>query len=390
MQDQTVTILVVDDDPFVLTMLEAMLREEGYATVTAESGEAAAALHGAGDPPIGLILSDMNMPGMTGLDLIRRIRETDPHVPIMILTVNDEVSVAVSALKGGADDYVLKDENIHERLPVAIGQVLETHRLRAENRRLLSDLRRKNAELERSNAELTETNALKNRFLGMAAHDLRTPIGGVISISDILLTQLDGEVTDRQHQLLGMIRTASGEMLGLIDDLLDVSIIESGRLELNLEPADLREIVAERIRLNGMLADRKEIRIDADLGPGVPVRVDTRRIGQAFDNYLTNAIKFSPPGSRIRVRLRRRDGTAEVTVADEGPGIPADEQDRLFGEFQKLSARPTGGELSVGLGLAIVKKVVEAHGGTVRVESDPGRGALFGFRLPATGGTDGG
>jgi two-component system, sensor histidine kinase and response regulator len=388
MQDRKTTLLVVDDDPFVLDMVREMLQDHGYDVVGAGSGEEAAALHKAAEIPIDLILSDMNMPGMDGLALIRTVRETDPHLPIMILTVNDEISVALKAIRSGADEYVLKDENIHETLLPSIEGTLEKHRLQVENRRLLADLSRKNAELERSNAELKEINHLKNRFLGIAAHDLRTPIGGVISISDILLSQLGGQVTHRQHQLLGMIHSVSREMLGLIDDLLDVSIIESGKLELALAPADIRPIIAERIRLGEMAAGRKNIRIHADLGATPAIPADTRRIAQAFDNFLSNAVKFSPQGSDIHVYLKNQGETVEVSVKDEGPGVSAQDRERLFGEFQKLSAQPTGGEMSVGLGLAIVKKVIEAHGGAVWVDSAPGQGAVFGFRLPVAGAAD--
>ncbi len=374
-------VLVVDDDPFVRDMLRELLAQEGYPYLTAANG--LEALDVCEDhPDLSLIISDMNMPEMDGLTLIRRLRARGSDIPIMILTVNDEISVALSALKSGASDYILKDENIDETLSVSIERVLEKHRLRMENIRLMEDLCQKNEALEASNAELTELNQLKNKFLGIAAHDLRTPISGVIGLSDILITKLAGSITPRHEELLRMINTVSKEMLVLLDELLDVSMIEGGKLELRYNRASLGPLVAERVRLIEVMAGRKEIDIHTHLTDVPDTFLDANRLAQAVDNFLSNAIKFSPPGAAIHVYLDQEGGMLRVRVADEGPGISEAEQDRLFGEFQKLTPRPTAGEMSTGLGLAIVKKLIEAHGGLVGVRSRPGEGAVFSFKVP--------
>ncbi len=377
-----IQILVVDDDPLVREMLREILTDSGYRAVTAEDGQAAIDQMAAGDLP-DLILSDMNMPRLDGLSLIRTLRGRGEDVPVIILTGNEEISVALEALDGGANDYLLKDENIGETALLSVQKVLEKERLELENQRLLNDLARKNEDLEGSNRELIELNLIKNKFLTMAAHDLRNPIIAIRELTEILTDHDYARLTKpERRQYLEIIHETSHEMLNLLNDLLDVSIIESGRLEIRSESVDLRSLIADRVRINRVVAGKKRIRIETDI-PEIPrLGLDPGRIVQVFDNLMSNAIKFSPKGSRIRVGMTAGAETVRVAVTDEGPGIADDEIDRLFGELERLSARPTGGEPSTGLGLAIVKKVVEAHGGSVGVTSREGHGATFYFDLP--------
>jgi two-component system, sensor histidine kinase and response regulator len=377
-----IQILVVDDDPLVREMLQEILTASGYRAETAEDGRAALDRMDAGEPA-DLILSDMNMPRVDGLSLIRTLRDRKEDVPVIILTGNEEISVALEALNSGANDYLLKDENIGETVLLSVQKVLEKERLERENQRLLNDLAQKNEDLAGSNRELIELNQLKNKFLTMAAHDLRNPIIAIRELTEILTDPDDArlELTERR-QYLGIIHETSHEMLSLLNDLLDVSIIESGRLEIRPEPVDLPALIADRVRINQVVAEKKGIRIETDLPEIPPLELDSSRIVQVFDNLMSNAIKFSPKGSRIRVGMTAGAETVRVAVTDEGPGIADDEIDRLFGELERLSARPTAGEHSTGLGLAIVKKVVEAHGGTVGVISREGHGSTFYFDLP--------
>jgi two-component system, sensor histidine kinase and response regulator len=385
-------ILVVDDDPFVRAMLSEILTDAGYGVETARNGRDALDRF-LEPPPVDLILSDMNMATMDGIQLVRRVREHDADLPVLILTVNNRVNVALEAIGSGANDYLLKDENIAETILVRLDKALQKQRLEAENRRLMADLIEKNEALSAANAELTELNQLKNKFLGIAAHDLRSPIANIIGLSDIILGYLDAGTADLgQDTKLRTIHTLADNMLGLIDELLDVSIIESGRLELKLRPVNLRPLLVESIRLNRAMADKKGIDLSIDLESVPDALLDPPRIIQAFENYLNNAVKYSPPGTTITISLTADAEGVRVGVTDEGPGISESDQARLFTAFEKLDTKPTGGEPSTGLGLAIVRKVIEAHGGTVFVHSRPGAGSTFGFVLPiepADGAADG-
>lgn len=374
-------VLIVDDDPFVRDMLVMILDSSGYSVETAESGEDALKKYSA-EQGVNLIVSDMNMPGMTGLELIREIRKSDEDVPIVILTGNNEISVAIEAIHSGANDYLIKDENIQDTILLSVNKVMEKYYLKKRNLELMADLAKKNTELEKSNHELLALNQLKNKFLGIAAHDLRNPLSSIGGLSEILLTGAMGEVTNEQKEFLSIINTASNDMLTLVNDLLDVSVIESGKLDLRLESGPLKQLIEDRIRVSHIVAERKKIALHTSLSDIPDTLFDPNRIAQVFDNLLGNAIKFSPQGSNIHISLSADAGTAKVSVRDEGQGIPPEEQAMLFGEFQRLSVQPTGGERSTGLGLAIVKKIIDAHKGVLEVESKVGQGSTFSFRIP--------
>ncbi|MBZ0155715.1 MAG: hybrid sensor histidine kinase/response regulator [Alphaproteobacteria bacterium] len=390
MVSSEVKVLVVDDDSFVRDMLAMILGTGGYDVTTAGNGADALSRYSR-EPGIGLVISDMNMPEMNGLELIRNLRGAEDDVPIVILTGNNEISVAVEALNSGASDYLLKDENIQDTLLLSAAKVLEKHHLKRQNLQLMRDLALKNSELEKSNGELLALNALKNKFLGIAAHDLRNPLTSIRGLSEILIGETFGPLTEEQKEYLTIINTTSDEMLSLVNDLLDVSVIESGKLELLIAPRSLKEVIEERIRMNTVVAERKGISLQSGLaGPDeVPdILFDAHRIAQVIDNLVGNAIKFSPPGSSLLISLAREGNAAKVSVCDEGPGIPPEERSKLFGEFQKLSVQPTGGERSTGLGLAIVKKIVDAHRGSLSVESQVGSGSTFSFFLPLDSGVE--
>lgn len=249
----------------------------------------------------------------------------------------------------------------------------------AVNKTLLQDLLLRYALSERS---LIELNELKNRFLGIAAHDLRNPLTSIRGFSDLLLGEVVGPLTAEQREFMTLIREVSQDMLNLLNDLLDVSIIESGKLVLSVETACLKDLCEERIHLNEVIAGEKGLRYHRDLQDVPALQFDRTRMGQVIDNLLSNANKFSPKGSQVAIALTQTDHSVVFSVTDEGPGVPPEEQSRLFGEFQKGTARPTGGEKSTGLGLAIAKRIVEAHGGRIWVESEPPHGATFCFELP--------
>lgn len=172
-------------------------------------------------------------------------------------------------------------------------------------------------------------------------------------------------------------------MLRMVEDLLDHVQLETAGLRLEREPVDLVDLVRENILVNSMFAEEKDILLTASLPEGpLVIRVDPGKIEQVLNNLIGNALKFSLPGTKVSVRVVVHEESCEISILDEGPGIPASEQDRLFQPFSRLSPRPTGGEKSTGLGLAIVRRIVEGHGGRVWVENGPEVGSRFVVRLP--------
>jgi len=233
--------------------------------------------------------------------------------------------------------------------------------------------------------QLIELDQMKNRFLGIAAHDLRSPIAIIMNYVDYLLEGHPGKITEKQNIILHKMHAVSEKMITLINELLDVNAIEAGRLELNLLPTDPTEYLQQCYEENRVLSKAKSIELVLDIEPELPLIVmDPHRIDQVMNNLINNAIKFSYPNTTITLRARVLDKDVAISVQDQGQGIPAQEVDNLFTEFGKTSVRPTAGEKSTGLGLAIVKRIVELHGGRIWVESKVGVGSTFTFTLPQT------
>lgn len=230
--------------------------------------------------------------------------------------------------------------------------------------------------------KLAELNQIKNRFLGMTAHDLRNPIASIRGFSELFLTESFGVLTAEQKEYMQMIYTTSDQMLSMVNDLLDVAVIESGKLDLKRQKGSLTSTVHERVRIIRPIAQKKSIAIHEQFADYGEIYFDPQRIAQVVDNLVGNAIKFSPPNKEIYISSVQQDNMIGICVKDEGPGLSQNDKTKLCGDFQTLSARPTGGEKSTGLGLAIVKKIIEAHGGMLQVEGNPGGGAVFSFLIP--------
>ena len=235
--------------------------------------------------------------------------------------------------------------------------------------------------------ELDKLNKLKNKFVGMAAHDLRSPISVIISFLKILMSGHFGELNEDQLKIMRKLDRNCESMISLIDNLLDVTAIEAGHLELKMAKVDLYEFLKESCLTNGILAKNKSIDIDFVPRGGLPqVYMDKERINQVLNNLLGNAIKFSNKNTEIMVKAEvlNDKNEVQVSVCDQGQGIPEDEMSMLFTEFGRTSIRGTADEKSFGLGLAIVKQIIEAHGGKIWVDSEFGKGSTFLFTLPVT------
>jgi signal transduction histidine kinase len=289
--------------------------------------------------------------------------------------------------------YVTKPWQLDE-LETLVEKAFEHHELRYERQRLIAELRQANRELEEKvqartqeltekNAALEVMNALKNEFLGMAAHDLRSPISNIESLADLLI---EGEAeigSDERSELITMIRQLSQGMMKLLNDLLDITAIESGKIVLQRTPVSIPYYLMEVANYNRLLAERKKISLVTDVAEILPVTAfDQERIRQVLNNLLSNAIKFSPMHTVVTLEAHRVAAGVEFSVTDQGQGIRPEDQGKLFGAFQRVGPRPTAGESSTGLGLSICKKIVELHGGTIGVESTVGRGSRFYFTLP--------
>jgi signal transduction histidine kinase len=246
----------------------------------------------------------------------------------------------------------------------------------------LTDIKNADEEIRQKNKQLADLNETKNKFLGIASHDLRNPLHTIQSFSQILQEGMVGDVNPEQKDMLGSIYNAGKFMQALLEDLLDISKIESGKIELDKQIHDFNLAVKQQVELNQLLAKKKNITLHMSLSDIPPFPFDQNAMIQVMSNLIGNAIKFSPPKTNIFVVTEKAEDRIRFSVRDEGPGLSQEDQELLFKEFQRLSAKPTGGEKSTGLGLAIVKKLIRLHNGEVGAESELGKGSTFFFSLP--------
>lgn len=363
-------ILIVDDDRLNIRILSGILHGEGYVLADVDSGERALEVYPQFQPD--LVLMDVMMSGINGFDTSRQLKAIygDDAAPIIFITAKTEADNVVEGLRVGGVDYLPKPFRANE----AVARI-RTHLAN----RLLSAQQKSLVE------QLSRANAAKNRFLGMAAHDLRNPLASIRGLAEFLQDPMLGTLNAEQLDLVKTIQTTSHQMLDMVNELLDVATIESGEMKIHTEPTSLAELVAKSVHLMGMEASKKKTQLTLLPPPSLPpLALDPAKMRQVIDNLLSNAIKYSPPVSNITISLSIADNHVRFSVRDQGPGIPEGERDKLFKDFGRLSVKPTGGEKSTGLGLAICRNIVEAHNGTVTAENMPGGGCEFRVNLPIT------
>ncbi|WPR72408.1 HAMP domain-containing sensor histidine kinase [Flavobacterium sp. NG2] len=249
---------------------------------------------------------------------------------------------------------------------------------------LLHFLKNRERTIIKMNKKLNLLNDEKNKFIGIAAHDLANPIGTIYSFSDLLLENQKEQMDAEMEESLTIIKDLSHTTLGILKNLLNVSVIESGKLELKREENDYIGFINKQIVFNQLLASKKKINIKFEPAlENVVVGFDKLLLSQVFNNLLTNAIKFSYPESEIVVRISlNNDNQIYTEVIDQGKGIPEAEKNKLFNYFQKTSTQPTNGENSSGLGLAIAKQIISLHHGTIGVVTELNKGSNFYYTLP--------
>lgn len=366
-------VLIVDDDRLNIRILDGILTKiGGYTTAAAYSGETALQVYAQFQPD--LVLLDVMLPGIDGFETCRQIRREhgEKSAPIVFITAKSGSDDVVEGLGAGGVDYLPK--------PFKPKEVLARIRSHLQNRALVEQQKLLVEQLSRANAA-------KNRFLGMAAHDLRNPLSSIRGIAEFLREGAVGPLTAEQIDLVNTIHEASQSMLEMVNELLDVAAIEAGELKLNVLPHNLGELVVKSVTLTNMEAVKKSTHVvfEPPIAP-IVIPMDLAKMKQVVDNLLSNAVKYSPPGSVVTLVATTdpERGTCSLAVRDQGPGIPDDERDKLFKDFSRLSVKPTAGEKSTGLGLAICRKIVEAHRGAIIAVNLPNRGCEFRITLPVS------
>jgi two-component system, sensor histidine kinase and response regulator len=395
-------ILVVEDSVLQRTVLRRTLVEAGYDVI--ETGDGVEAIEALTIRQVDLIISDVEMPEMDGYTLCQEVRRNErfADIPVMLLTAMTSPRDLVRGIMAEADTYITKPyepEALLRRVATLLGMkhqrpekgstrtvsfAGESYEVPADPQYTLNFLLATYENVAAQNHELDQLNQQKNQFLGMAAHDMRNPLFVIEQFSAILTEGMIGDLSEEQAQLIDRIRANSEFMLRLVDELLDITKIESGTLQLNAKPTDLVDVIERNLGLNRVVAEAKDIALRFEPPAALPlIEVDESKLEQVLNNLISNAVKYSHNGTRVDVMLARGDGTVRLSVKDEGQGIPADEQAELFEPFHQTSVKSTEGEKSTGLGLAISKRIVVGHRGRIWVESEEGVGSTFHVELPA-------
>jgi signal transduction histidine kinase len=314
---------------------------------------------------------DVSMDGMDGMEACRHLKAdaANDHLPVIFLSAKGEREEIVAGFKCGAIDYIVKPFHPAESLTR-----IRTH-LRV---RKLAQLREKHI------LELKHLNKTKDRILRIASHDLRNPVAAIAGLAEFLKEDCSN-LTESQREIVDCIEEAGNSVVSLLNELLDLSTLDKVDLELNKEPFHLVELVRNLVPLFRGESERKNIALSIECDEDIPeAPMDRQQIRRVADNLISNAIKFTPSGGRVTVRVGKQGSSVILCVDDTGPGIPEKEVDQLFMEFGKTSNLPTGGEKSTGLGLCICRRIVDAHMGTIHFENLPEGGARFSVILPAT------
>lgn len=372
-----IRIIVIDDELGLREGCRRALRRHGYEVEVAATGhEGLAQVQQDG---FALALLDVMMPDVSGIDLLKAIRAHDPDIVCIIITGYATVELAVAALKLGAYDFIAKPFS-DDNLVLAVEKGLEKRRLEQEARRL-QRIEEEARRLAQEKEMLEELDRVKSAFMRKVAHELRAPIAAIESFMNSLLEGYGSPETQRLMQKRAAQR--SSELLDLVDDLLNLSRIKDVKLESAKQEVCLKSVLDQVLSLHGPEAEKKEITIDLACETCPPIVADPAHIKQLWTNLISNAIKYTPDGGRIDVRLFPQDGIIVGEVADTGIGIAEADQPRLFEEFFRTEQAKAFAQHGTGLGLSIVKQIIQEYGGDIQVESELGQGTKFTFRLPA-------
>lgn len=423
-----IKVLIVEDSLTQGLQLKQSL-EEHHLTVTL-ANDGMDAIEKLKDSLPDIIISDIEMPRMDGYQLCRYLKTDEKlkNIPFIILTNLSEPTDVIKGIECGADGFMTKPydlslllSNISDVLgnkkilsqeseikQIALFLSGQEYRLTVNQTQIISlllstysnaiyknlelektyrQLNITNLELAKKNEELKKLNQEKNQFLGMAAHDLRNPLSVIEGYSTILQEILENSISKDAYKMLGNIQRSSAFMVNLINDLLDISVIESGKVLLNLKNVDLPDLIKELLVFLQTIASKKQITIFSHFQDHIPlIQCDSDKMVQVLNNIIGNAIKFSPPGKEVHISLsfNQQENTVTIEIKDQGVGISPEEIPTIFSAFVKGKKKGTAGESSTGLGLAIANKIIEAHHGLLRVESELGKGSTFFVKLPVT------
>jgi len=352
-------ILLVDDTPANLQLLSNILHDKGYNIGIAISGMQA--LESVNTDPPDLILLDIQMPEMDGFETFKALK-LNPNandIPVMFLTVVADSEKIVEGFELGAVDYITKPFNIPE-----LTSRVATH-----------------IEIKRSREKLTELNATKDKLFSIISHDLKSSVGSIFNITDLLLENFDEYEPDKIRQILTSISQSSKTTFELLENLLDWARLQTGKFTQQIEKLDLKTIIYNTLQLYEVIAKNKSITLQNNILSDISIQGDSNMTQTVLRNLISNAIKFTDADGMVTVNSLESDLQVEIQVSDSGVGIVPENIPYLFSIEKNISTPGTRGERGTGLGLMLCKELIEKQGGKIWVESKLGKGSTFKFTL---------
>jgi len=399
-------VLVVDDEESVVVTIKAILQLDGYNVATTTSGAKARAM--VRDVEYDLVLTDLRLEDGDGLDVLKAVRERYPETVTIMLTGYASLESAIQALRAGAYDYLVKPSEVEE-LRATVARGLERRHLGQEVRRRVAELEHANreiadlnsslqlrideatAELKERYEQLTELDRMKSQFLSIASHELKTPITAMSGFLQVALRRVRrlgegaaaapvAESLRGITEQLEVVYRQTGKLARLVDELLDVSRIQTGRIEFRYGDVDMGELANEVATRMQLTTTTHKIAVRNDSRN--VVTADRDHLEQVLNNLVTNAIKYSPAGGSITIDVRPDDGGVRLSVTDQGIGIPEKELEAIFGLFYRSPDRAARDAAGMGLGLYISREIVVRHGGRIWAESGGTKGSTLNVMIP--------
>ena len=358
-------ILVIDDEKAMRDSCSQVLTKDGYLTETAQDGDSG--LQKVNQLKPDLVLVDLKMPGMGGMELLEKIAEIDSNIVSIVITGYATIESAVEAMKRNAYDFIPKPFT-PDQLRIIVGRGLEKRKLAFESARLRQ-----------------EKETMRENFITLVSHQLRSPLISIQQYFNVILEgfAFKGEWTGQQNELVEKVTKRIDSLLKLIDDWLDMSRVEAGKLIDNFGPVALGPILSETIELLKPLAETRKVTLEANLCNGLPgVQGDGESLKQVFTNLIGNAIQYNRQGGTVAVNTRKDNNHIVVEISDTGMGISQENLHFIFDEFFRVKTEETRDITGSGLGLPIAKRIIQAHNGSIKVASELGKGTTFSIFLP--------